>query len=341
MHLVCQNKTGSILYLSYDGETWRKSVLLESKTPNPYPKYFSLVPISGYVNLFYVISYKEKHMLIHQLFHSQDKPPVVVDHIQICTPPFIVTKHTGTDLLLLYENETGTSGFRRYRWSQKEFGRFMPIHPASGCRVRAVYTEHDGRTLYAALLPVSGVVNLVFFEKNEQGDFSEPVTVNLDCPPDATPVFCKNENKLFLVWQEKGGIMSSCSIDAGRKWSKPIRYVKGASLEPVLYNIWEKDAWHHAYGHNTEREVSLYAAPPLQDDIKPPAGFRHAGADAEDFARQMGVMVEENRTSSAPTDTITDFFKTELSALKAQFFALRLEVQELKEAIELIKKDCG
>jgi len=60
IHVVCQDKAGSILYLSYDGETWRKSVLLESKTASPYPKHFTLLPMGNHLNLFYII-YWEYH----------------------------------------------------------------------------------------------------------------------------------------------------------------------------------------------------------------------------------------------------------------------------------------
>ncbi len=330
IHIVCQDKSGSILYLTQEKEVWHKTTLLESKSSVPYPKYFSLVPMGGFLNLFYVIAYQEKHMLVHQILSAPDKPPTVVDRITLQSPPFLSVAHTGTDITVLYENESGISGQRLYRWSRKEFGRFVPVHPAAGPSVRGALVEPGDRVRYAALQTVDSVSNLVYFEKTEQGQDTPPVTVYLDCPKDAVPVFCHDGGRLYLSWRENGGVMSSYSVDDGGKWSKPVRYMKGASVSPVLYGIWEGGAFRQAYGYEQDRDIMLYACPGLQEEMveRTRPAIHPRGYEAQAFARSMGMPEEESRPTADP---VVEQLQDEIRHIKNQLFDLRQMIAKLSE----------
>ena len=338
LHLVCQDKSGNIMHLSYDGSTWQKVTLLTSKAERPYPKHFCVLSMSGYLNLFYVISYQEKHMLIHQILGMEDRPPAVVDYISLSRPPFLAAAHSGTDITLLYENEQGISGTRQFRWSKKTFGGFVPVHPAAGCKVRALFVESDDRVLYAGFVTMTDVTNLVVFEKKPGENFSEPVTVYLDCPVDATPIFCQNEEKLYLVWREKGGIMSSFSLDGGIKWSKPIRYVKGASLTPILYRLQENSLWRYAYGYGTEGDLVLYAVPSLEERKETPTKARRVDQAVANFAASMGAVLEEEKEPEMPLAVLGQL-REEIAKLKEQFLSLRMEFEILREKFLNIKEE--
>ncbi|MBE7049128.1 MAG: hypothetical protein E7393_07225 [Ruminococcaceae bacterium] len=336
IHLVCQDKNGSILYLVMQDEMWRKTVLLESKSGTVYPKHFTLISIGGFINLFYIIMYKEKYMLVHQIITMEDRPPTVVDRIENTIPPFLVAAHTGTDISILYENESGTVGTRLYRWSRKTFAGFIPVNPSAKCFVRAFRHELGGRVRYAGFLTVEGIQNLVYFEKNEAGEYTEPTTVYLDCSKEAAPVFCQDGERLYLVWQEAGGIMSSYSINDGKKWSKPIRYMIPAGAETVLYGISENGETRYVYGYAKEQELVLYATPDLSDTIArhEQREFRPEGYDVVEFATEQGGKLEE-----PPMQTINPFItqiKEELVKFKEQFIHLHMEIADLREKIEQV-----
>ncbi len=339
LHIVCQDKSGSILHICYDKTVWRKTVLLESKAATPYPKHFSLISLGGYLNLFYIITYKDRHMLVHQVPDIDNRPPTVVDHVHPATPPYIAASHTGTEITVLYENENGVSGSRNFRWSRKEFGRFIPVHPASECLVRGLHVQADDSILYAGFKTVENVKNLVFFKKTQTGDFTEPVTVYLDCPTEAMPIFCQNQEKLYMVWRENGGIMSSYSTDGGEKWSKPLRYMKGAALEPVLFTVQQAEKIACAYGHSTDREVILYAVPGLEEGKTSIKKAQPAGAEAEHFARRMGALGESAEAEQELPDSVLIHIKDELTALKGQFLTLRLELKEIQDAFEALNRE--
>ncbi len=334
IHIVCQNQSGSILHLNLEEDTWHKTVLMESKSKVVQKKYFSLIAMGKYLNLFYIIPHKERHMLVHQILSETDKPPTVVDCLKLQTPPYLIAGHTGTDITVVYENENGLCGSRLYRWSQKAFSRFTPINPSLPCRVVAILAEPGDRIRYAALQSFDDVKNLIYFEKSPEGHYSPAVTIYLDCSDDAAPIFCRHGEKLYLAWQEQGGILSSYSTNDGAKWTKPLRYMQGAGMMPVLYAICDDRKLTSAYGHEKDQEIALYASAPLAWEAKktePPA-FRPAGYEAAEFARQMGVLVAEEKEGGDP---VTTQLRDELFKVKEQVLFLRRELLRLSEVLKV------
>ena len=337
IHIVCQDKAGSIIYLSLDDSGWQHSVLLESKSPVPYPKHFLLIPVGNFLNLFYVITYQEKQMLVHQILGVKDRPPTVVDRVACGMPAFLAKPHAGTDISVFYKNESGVSGCRVFRWSRKEFGRFMPIHPELHSEVCAVFMEKGERIRYAASQKVETIHNLIYFEKTEEGDFNTPVTVNLDCPEDAMPVFWQDGERLYLLWRESGSVMSSHSTDDGAGWSKPVRYMKGTSVAPVLYTLFENGRSSLLYGFEKERDIVFYCGAGILDapEKQNARQLRPAGYEVEDFVRSVVAIENEPETQGDPAMLQ---LKEEFLRLKEQFFSLRRGMAELTERVELIER---
>ena len=338
IHLVCQDSEGRIIYLTLIEEAWTKTVLLESKSPAPYPKYFELVPIGKYINLFYVISYQDKSMLVHQIL-GVERPPSVVDRITPRMPMFLASSHLGNDISVYYENEKGISGCRVFRWSQKSFTGFVPVHPSLGGRVCAILPELGGRALFGALQNTENIMNLVCFEQKQDGQYGPGVVVNLDCPDDGLPIFCPEEEKLFMAWRESGSIMSAFTTDGGGHWSKPVRYMQGSGVVPVLYTVCEKGRKRQVYGFEKDQSIIFYTGFELKDiqaEEAEPA-FRPTGYEAEDFAKEMGGMEEEPVQLAA--NPITDLLQKEVLKLKEQIFSIRKQLSDIDERVNQAEKE--
>lgn len=336
IHVVCQDKNGSILYLFLEQGIWRKIVLLENKEGKVYPKHFQLLSVGGFLNLFYTIIHKEKHLLVHQIITTEDRPPMVVDTIRLGKPPFWVYMHSGTDVTVLYDNASGVSGCRLYRWSGKTFGRFMPIHPSENCMLKNVFFEPNGKEHYAAFKQVEGFYNLVYFTQQDD-TFTEPVTVYLDCPLDASPIFSYQENKQYLVWQESGGIMSARFLSEKDEWSKPVRYMIPSGSKTVLYCISNGGSMRFAYGYEKGQDIMLYGADGLQEpkeETNSPS-FRPAGYEVEAFANSMSG--EEKEEMPFQTDPMLVQVREELARIKEQLFRLRVDNKELQERLEKVE----
>lgn len=337
IHLICQDTNGQILYLFMEQDIWRKTVLLESKEAKAYPKHFRLISVGGFINLFYTILHKEKYLLIHQVITAEDRPPTVVDVVQPSAPPFWVQMYNGTDIAISYENDKGVSGSRVYRWSRKAFSRFMPVHPSEQCIVKSFLPEPDGTIHYAAFRMVDGFCNLMYFKQNQEGTYTDPLTVYLDCPLDATPIFSRAEHKQYLVWQENGGILSARWQENEGNWSRPVRYMIPAGTETVLYHISDGDVMRYAYGYGTGQDIVIYGADGLAEPVqrrKAPQ-YRPVGYEVEEFAESMGA--GEEKPSFLPTPLMGQF-KEELSRVKEQLFRLRMENKELTERLDAVEE---
>ena len=335
IHIVCQDKSGRIIYLCRGEENWKREVLLESKSSVPYQKYFSLVPVGQFLNLFYVIAYQKKYMLVHQIL-GVDKPPAVVDHITPAEPPYLAEPNAGTDIAVMYQSEAGVSGCRLFWWSRKEFGRFVPVNPGFEGWVCAMLPEEYERARYGAFQTVGTVRNLVYFEKTEDETFTQSQTVNLDCPMDSVPVFCRESEKLYLVWREAGSVMSSYSTDDGAKWSKPVKYMKGAQVIPVLYTLCEDGKSKKLYGYEKDREIVFFIGSGILDEQvkKKRQGFRPAGYEVEEFAR--GALQAEMEEKST-TEPVAEQLREDFLRLKEQYFTLRQSLAELTERVEVLE----
>ncbi len=335
IHIICQDRGGNILYLFHNGSTWHKAVLLENKSSAPYPKHFKLIPIGNFLNLFYVIRYQERYMLVHQILTDEQRPPTVVDYIQPSSLPFLCNL-AGTDITVTYQNEGGICGSRLFRWSQKVFSPFRPIPLENLSRITDILPEEGSRTRYAALKKQGGITNLIYFEKNRNDTFTESVTVSLDCPDSSCPIVCRDAEKLYLVWQEGGTVMSSHSEDDGLKWSKPIRYMKGSGTTPTCYIIEDSTTTRKNYGYEKDGNPVFYVGTPLSEPKKTPASpeFLPEGYDVENFARTMGATLPD---APPEKDPFSDLLKQELSQVKSQFLSLRKSVTELTERVSLLE----
>lgn len=338
IHLVCQEENGSILYLTQEGETWQKVVLFESKTGVAYKKYFSMIAAGNFINLFYVIKYQEKHMLVHQILAAEDRPPTVIDRVQCVTMPYSVTMHTGTDITVLYKNESGTGGERLYRWSKKAFSRFMPVHPSANCQPCCFLPEKDGTVRYAAYQKVEGIYNLVYFEKKPDMSYSQPTVIYLDCRQEAEPIFCRNQQKLYLVWQESGCIMSSYLMNEEGKWSKPIRYMQPSGTRIMQYGICQNETMRHAYGYEKGQEIVLYADEGLLPSVpkKQEIQFKPEGFEAAEFAAAYGGAGKED--IMGPPSPMNALLREELEKIKEQLLKFKIHLTQLSQKLEAIEE---
>lgn len=343
IHVVCQDTTGAILYLYFDGSVWKKLTLFSRKDARPYPKHFTLVPVGSHINLYYVIEYKEKHMLIHQILNRPDDEPTVVDYISDSTPPFSVCYNTSGDITICYTNQAGICGTRTYRWSQKKYSPFIKlILPASAQNV-TVFEDDDGTEYYSFVTKTENIHNLTLIKRESEGDFSEPKIIYLDCSPSPGVTMFKLKERLYIEWLDAGNVMMSYSDDGGEKWKKPIKYMRGTNTDIALYHIINDDKIACSYGLSDSSGIRLYDADALLEtkpaDKKTPR-WRSAGNDAADFAKMFGY---KKPSSDYPDYICAEEFYHELSEMKKilsrqneTITALILQLEQLNRKHESI-----
>ena len=261
IHVICQDEKGSVLYLFFDGDSWKRTVLLKSRTALSYKKHFVIVEISGYISVLYTIENKEKLMLIHQLLIGNAEP-TVIDYIKYDSVPFCVYKHHETDFSLFYTNEEGSVCEIIYKWSQKQFQKPYIYTHLQNIKFAQ---EKDGIIFLAAVERDDKTANLVYLTKKLSGEESHSL-VYPNCNKDIIPIISTYGEKQYMAWTEYGNVISSWREPDG-SWSKPIQYAKSSKNETKLYAICREGKYEHYYGIAREHDFILYGT---HDVLKTP-----------------------------------------------------------------------
>lgn len=264
IHIVCQDTNGSVLYLIYDGVSWKKITLLESKSAKPYEKNFTIISMAGYINLLYVIENKERFALVHHTL-IEGNGPTIVDYIKKDEVPFFATKGEETDFTLFYTNEEGVSGKRLYKWSQKAYQDFLPLS-LKNINIKFAQKDNGEKLSLVFTKKTENIRSLIYARADEDMNISEEFPVYLDCKENIVPVMSHYGEKEYIVWSEYGSVMTSY-IDKSGRWSKPVRYAKSSTGEAVLYEICKDGKYEYFYGMPREHDIILYGT---HDILKAP-----------------------------------------------------------------------
>lgn len=308
IHIVCQDHVGTILYLSYNGENWEKLPLLTNKEGKATPKHFSLLAVGNRLNLYYVIEYKEKNMLIHQLLHAPSTEPMVADYITATPCPYHACLHSSNNLTVCYQNTQGICGMRTYLWSQKSYQPFRKI-PFSALSSPTMLLDEDDTCHFAAVTELEGVRNLIYFRRESDGSFSDSSTIYLDCGENPEAVFFRKDNRLYLEWLDNGSVMMSYISEENEKWKKPVKYMRNATTPVVLYHICEEGKTNSYYGFSDNGTINLYGEGNLLSEspkASPLPKYRPRGFEASEFAKQFGYQPRETEAS-----TVQEFISVE------------------------------
>ena len=331
IHVVCQNANGSIIYFTYDGRLWEKTVLLESKEGRAFNKYFSLVLPGGPANVFYVISHDGRAMLVHQILDGTDAPPEVVDYINPTGIRFFAAEHISSDISLIYKNSQGICGSKLYRWSRKSFMPFIPITEGAGLSP-AFALSRPGGMLYAAVSEKNGG-SIMLIRRDNDGAVGS-TEIFSPCETNAEPVLIFHENRLFVQWNDRGTIMSAYSADGGVTWTEPVKFVKNALLESTHFVLVSENEVKHCYGYKSDSDLNLYSVPGLFEAMEAapaPSEYAIPGREAEEFAARLGYRPELKYDDAYVTEN--DFQK--------EIAALRRELKAQAEQIAAIKENAG
>ncbi len=339
LHLVCQAQDGSILYLTYDGRLWEKTVLLKDKKATPYNKYFCLIPIGNFMNLFYVINSGGKDMLIHQILDGSSLPPEVVDYINPVGIRYFACPDISTDIILCYQNIKSVCGTKIYRWSHKSFLQFMPVLKDFRSFPPFCKVTENGMQMCAPEKKQDGTFSLIFYFKNDAGEIQK-TEIDDNCSDSADPIIFPYNNKTFIQWQDKGSIISSSSND-GINFTKPVKYVKNSSYPSTVYCIDNGSETFSCYGYGTENTIFFYSAHDILDTMTPKntdnIKIIQKGQEISDFALRAGFK-KSGGWEDDPYVTQKEL-KEEISVLVKQIDGYNKILDELNKKIEKAEKN--
>ncbi|WHH58367.1 hypothetical protein [Petroclostridium sp. X23] len=311
IHLVCQDKLGSIIYLMYNGQQWHKYTILQSKTNRAYAKHFKIVYVNKWINLFYIIDYKDKSLLIHHMLDNSNVPPNVIDYVIKNERPFSISVDNSDNIHVYYQSSIDSErmGYRIYLWSKKTWTGFT-----------AIDQQDRNVCLPYTLIDRDDNIHLVYLKKNEKyydilytrkpfNSFDKALwdkasIIYARCPGGTQPVMFKTEGKLWILWQQDIKVYSSSSDDDGITWSRASQFIAGRYGNISLFGCRLPPASDKkniicdlCYGYSTNSDINLYLLSNLLERLPSKSmepEYKSTGFEVEEFAAS-------NRKSFAPS----------------------------------------
>ena len=183
IHLLCQNTVGDILYLNHFNGQWRKTTLLQPKTPSAYKKDFSLRLTENCLNAFYCITYNGKRMLTHHIINGEGLPPSVID----CIDGSFCTASGNEAIYLFYYSESIQSwGTKKYISSQRVWEEFLPLKVIKNCQNPFLYIDADDK------------MHIVYEDNGYIAEYFDGKTADIGMGQNPVMVY---QNYDMLIWE--------------------------------------------------------------------------------------------------------------------------------------------
>ncbi len=245
LHLVCQSKTGELLYFCYRMGGWHRRVLLTSKKEEPCFSHLRLWETQKELRLFYVLEHEGEHLLVCQALDGTPEPLA-----KISEKKFLLRGDSAGCLYLIYRQgeETLFQTYRYGNWTNPKSlgkGRVSDALFTQPQTAHLAITDH-GNLCYAAL---------------EEGEIKETIPVTRG---EFAPVLLYHENNLWMLYENRGRVFY---------WKKgqkgPIAMITGSSPEVFHLRVsGGRELARRAYGCRRQNKINLFLCSRIPEETQ-------------------------------------------------------------------------
>lgn len=116
--IVCQDKSGSIIFLKENEGTYLKTTLLNNRNKTAYDKNFKIHKNGNWISISYIIEYQNSFILSFQIVNDEEIAPIAVEYVKDKNYySFVMNNY---DIFFLFNKEDGFY-YKIYKWGQKKF----------------------------------------------------------------------------------------------------------------------------------------------------------------------------------------------------------------------------
>lgn len=338
VHIACQDNEGSIIYLTEVGNEWKKFVVLKSKTQNVYNKYFNIKKISDFINLFYVVNHNSKNMLVHQILDNLGNAPSVIDYVLGKNGNYCLNISSEFNILLFYisDNEKNLC-FNIYKWAYKKWESVVFLNEKNVDSVASFIDDDDS-------------IHLIFEKENElfykkyaktgfnSFEFSETVKIN-QSKKNKLPIIFKNNNELWIMWENNQGIFGVSSKDGGNSFSAQTRFMATGNSQIKIYDLISLNKNIKCFGYFDRQKLNLILLNDFlkhsqnNDALKPK--IMEQGYDVLNFSGQLNKETNFQQSESLANEItklkiMLDSLSQKFSVLENKVFAISSKIYELE-----------
>lgn len=322
IYIFCQDISGSIILLIYDGAEWKQHVLLNRKNSNMDSVYFYATIFKNDFHLFYNICEKSanRDILVHQVAYKGEKwsSPKLIDNIKpLEDVPFIIRTDGKDNMYILYQtNKSGFNlGYKRFSSEGYIWSEFHTID------------KSDLGYLDYSFMIANNMVHLLYTKKEKyynqliyctkKNDWKVPVLISEDDKMSSCSLFVLDEH-VWVTWIAGDKLYSSYSVDFGESFSKPVMHeeLESTMLNKVIYqsNV-EKEKNNLEVNEvymDSENEVRILVIPQILPSI--------VNLDT--------TINEEKNLLDVTNDSNLELFKMQFNKLYEKIYSIQKQLRE-------------
>ncbi len=250
IHMVCQNISGDIIYITKNEDKWESHILMQSRSRKSSKKNFSVQRAGNLLNIIYLLEYKNSYVITHQIIENGNRTPDVLDYTN---GEFSVAKDSCNNIYVLYYSLTyKRTGYMIYTWSKKEWTEFIPLN------IDGIVTQPHILIDRCDNLHITGCLNSeIIYYQDVLHSFGKG----------ENPIILEKES-LHLLWENSADqkIRAVCSTDFGKSFSTPTEFMAGRFSTPKIYAIsytrYESSCnANRCYGYTSDGTVKFFLTP--------------------------------------------------------------------------------
>lgn len=208
-HLVTQDSKGSLIYLVYNFENWKKYVILNSKTAENSMKNFKIFVCRREIHCFYLLCFSGKCMLVHHIF-SPDEPSVTPKVIDSCKNFSCAMDVNGTIHIFYLSDED--------KFSYKVFteGNYHDDKLPTDDIIKDIYPicDAEGNLHILYIAKMTSFYTLVYFSKERK-------IISFGENPPSDLCLTKKDKGIVVQWRERSGYYQCSCADGSLNFKKP------------------------------------------------------------------------------------------------------------------------
>jgi len=216
-HLIVQDSTGSLIYLTYNHKNWRKFVILNSKSARSCMSKFKLFILNGLLHCFYILDFDGKQMLTHHIFSSTQewREPFVISRTD-SSKSFSCCADLRGDIHIFFFDEDGKFRYRIYSTRTLKYeDSSIPVEDDIKNIYSICSSESELHLLYIAR--IKSYYALIYYNTLQR----ERKIISFSDISAADICMYVSDNSVYVQWRERQRFYQCKSEDKGATFKKP------------------------------------------------------------------------------------------------------------------------
>lgn len=326
IHIAAQDMQGTLIYLCYDFQHWRKYPILQSKSGQQHISQIRLLHDGTHANAFYILQHNQRHMLVHHAFGTDGliSTPEVIGYVHP-SRRYCLAANSKADCRLYYFDQEDIMCCKSFRLSDRVC-QTADLPMSGAIRAAAAIYDSSGTLHTACLAQQKSYYTISYCREGE-----EPKLLSFGVDNIAALAIFVTEKRISIQWQERYNVYECVSKDGGTSFLKPLNLsaTKGSSTKIMRVRLAANPLCLQI------NQCACIGTSPLNtDDLFSASGRRAVSALAEHRQQYQSAPDRQQQTASRYAALQAQLSETQknLQQLQGVVSSLLNRIEELEQA---------